>query len=512
VDPEKRPGDVLKGRLSTKKQLSLLLFIPAILCFSVLYAGQLKPEMEQKLDLVFEKGKDAFYTTVAALLKNHFLKTELSEADLDRLFKAREEIPCLFERLMILAFQKDAPTFQALAEQGDEASLQEFQEKFLALSQDYSARFVGSLFRKTRMFEFETALPHNKGKSRLELVLQSIGFNAKNELPEIPRDRWYSNPIKPDLASQWAIDAVRARGCWPQTKGSGVVVAVVDSGIDPYNALFKDRLVPGFNFLKRTKAPWKDEEAPVIDYGLHGTGVSSVLLAIAPDCRIMPVRATDSDTMNDPAFDYWLHEFEAAGIYYAVNHGANVISISAALQASQPVVAEAVRYAYKKNVVICTSAGNISRSQFGLNPDDAFYRAFDSEVLLIGGVEKRGADYRPWPHSLPNPLVDAAAPAAEIFVLVPSYLPDFKDDYVAGTSLAAPIAAGVVALLRSAVPPSAEILQAPAAYCRLVERCLRETARLEVLDVVEPNDVVGQGLIDAEAAVRLMERLADSPR
>jgi subtilisin family serine protease len=289
-------------------------------------------------------------------------------------------------------------------------------------------------------------------------------------------------------------------------------VALIDSGIDPYNALFKDRLVPGFNFLKRTKAPWKSEEAPVIDYGLHGTGVASILLAIAPDCRIMPVRAMDSDTMNDPAFDYWPHEFEAAGIYYAVNHGAHIISVSASLQASQPVVAEAVRYAYKKNVVICTSAGNISRSQFGLDPENAFYRAFDAEVLLVGGVEKRGADYRPWPHSLANPLVDVAAPSAGIFVLAPSYLPEFKDEYVAGTSLAAPIAAGVVALLRGAVPPSAEILKTPAAYCRLVSRSLQETARLDILDVVEPNDVVGRGLIDAEAAVRLMERLAASPR
>ncbi len=495
-----------------KKRSALALVVTGLLCFSALFAGRMTPETEQKLDLVFEKGKEAFFKTVSALLEHHFRKPEIDEADLTKLFKAQEEIPYLYERLMIHAFQKDAPVFLALAERGDDASLRQFEEKYLAVSKDYAARFVGSLFRKARMFEFEMALPHNKGKSRLELVLQSIGFNAGNELPDVPREKWYSNPIKQDLAAQWAIDAVRARSCWPRTKGSGVVVAVIDSGIDPTNSLFKDRLVPGFNFLKRTKAPWKDEEAPVIDYGLHGTGVSSVLLAIAPECRIMPVRPMDSDTMNDPAFDYWLHEFEAAGIYYAVNHGAHVISISAGLHASQPVVAEAVRYAYKKNVVICTSAGNISRSQFGLNPEDALYRAFDGEVLLIGGIEKRGADYRPWPHSLPNPLVDVAAPSAEIFVLVPTYLTEFKDDYVAGTSLAAPIAAGVVALLRSAVPPSAEILQIPAAYCRLVTRCLKETARLDVLDVVEPNDVVGRGLIDAEAAVRLMERLATSPR
>jgi hypothetical protein len=495
----------------TKKRTPLASITLAFLCSAFLRAGQVSLDTEKKLDLIFANGKDAFYSSLAALLENHPLKAELAEADLKRLRNPRE-IADLFERLMILAYQKTAPTFRALAEQGDDASLNDFQEKFKALSREYAARFVGSLFRKTRLYEFAAALPHNKGKSRLELVLQSIGFGAKNELPAIPPEKPPSNPVKPELTAQWAVDAVRARECWPRAKGSGIVVAVIDSGVDPYNALFKDRLTPGFSFLKRTKAAWKEEDAPIIDYGLHGTGVSSVLLAIAPDCRIMPIRAMDADTMNDPAFDYWPHEFEAAGIYYAVDHGADVISLSAALHAAQPVVAEAVRYAYRKNVVICTSAGNISRSQFGLNPEDASYRAFDNEVLLIGGVEKKDGDYRPWPHSLPNPLVDAAAPAAGIFVLVPTYLPEFKDEYVAGTSLAAPIAAGVVALIRSAVPPSEETLKTPAAYSRLVARCLRETARLDLLDCLEPNDVVGQGLIDAAAAIRLMERLSASPQ
>jgi len=497
----------LKERLNIGL-LSLLLLISVCLPST----AQVATIADQKLDRIFAEGKDAFFTCIKEIVDKHFMKSELDEADIARLLNGREQIPYLFERLMIFAYQKDAPLYEEWARKGDEESLKKFREKFLGLSQDYAARFVGSLFRKTRLYEFVKSLPHNKGKGRLALVLQSIGFNARNDLPDIPREKWYSNPIKQDLTAQWAIDAVRARECWPRTKGSGVVVAVLDSGIDPYNTLFKDKLVPGFNFLKRTQPPWEDEDAPMIDYGLHGTGVSSVLLAIAPECRIMPVRVMDSDTMNDPAFDYWMHEFEAAGIYYAVNHGAQVISISAALHASQPVVAEAVRYAYKKNAIICSSAGNISRSQFGLNPDDAFYRAFDSEVLLIGGVERQGSDYRPWLHTLPNPLADVAAPSAEIFILVPSYILEVKDDYVAGTSLAAPIAAGIVALLRSAVPPPAGLLAKPAAYCRLVSRCLRETARLDVLDVVEPNDLVGRGLMDTAAALAMAERLVKVSR
>ncbi len=490
-----------------KRYRVFALFVLVFSGYTLVPAAPATPTTKDRLSPIFGEGRDAFYKAIATILDRHFMKEQLDEADLARLLNAKEEIPFLFERLMIYAYQKDAPLYEEWARQGDEESLTKFKERFLALGQDYAARFVGSLFRKTRLHEFEMSLPHNKGKGRLDLVLQSIGFNARNDLPDVPREKWYSNPVEDDLTTQWAVDAVRARECWPKTKGTDVVVAVLDSGIDPYNSLFKDRLVPGFNFLKRTRPPWEDEEAPVVDYGLHGTGVSSVLLAIAPDCRIMPVRVMDSDTMNDPAFDYWLHEFEAAGIYYAVRHGAQVISISAALHASQPVVAEAVRYAYKKNVVICTSAGNISRSQFGLNPDDAFYRAFDSEVLLIGGVEKDEAHYRPWLHTLPNPLVDVAAPSAGVFVLVPTYIPEVKDDYVAGTSLAAPLAAGVVALLRSAAPPPTKILAKPAAYCRLVSECLRKTARLEILDVVEPNDVVGRGLLDAAAALTLMEQL-----
>jgi hypothetical protein len=512
MEPEKRPGDVLERRSLLKKRPIIGILVFLLIGILLPSAARVVTTADEKLDRIFVEGKDAFYRTIGSIIDKHFMKSDLDDADLSRLLNARDEIPYLYERLMIFAYQKDAPSYEEWARKGDEESLAKFRQNFLELSQDYAARFVGSLFRKTRLYEFEISLPHNRGKGRLALVLQSIGFNARNDLPDIPREKWFSNAIKKDLTEQWAVDAVRARECWPRTKGSGVIVAVLDSGIDPYNTLFKNRLVPGFNFLKRTKAPWKDEDAPMIDYGLHGTGVSSVLLAIAPECRIMPVRVMDSDTMNDPAFDYWAYEFEAAGIYYAVHHGAQVISISAALHASQPVLAEAVRYAYKKNVVICTSAGNISRSQFGLNPEDAFYRAFDSEVLLIGGVERQGAGYRPWIYTLPNPLVDVGAPSAEIFILVPSYIPEVKDDYVAGTSLAAPIAAGVVALLRSAVPPSVEILAKPAAYCRLVSRCLRETARLDVLDVVEPNDVVGCGLMDAAAALAMAERLVKVSR
>jgi len=466
--------------------------------------AQLSSETGRKLDGIFAEGKTAFFKTVGRILQNHPLKSQWSEAELARILNAREEIPWLFERLMIFAYQKDEPQFTRWARLGDQASLDKFREAFLALGDDYAARFVGSLFRRSRQYEFEVSLPHNRGKSRLELVLQPLGFNARNDIPDYPRDKWFSNTIEPEYGSQWAIDAVNARRCWPEARGSGIVVAVIDSGIDPFNSLFKDRLVSGFNFLKRTTPPWADENPPMIDWGLHGTGCASSVLAVAPDCRIMPVRVHDGDTMNDPSYDLWTYENIAAGIYYAVHHGAHVISVSAPLPATEPVVREAARYAYAQNVPICTSAGNISRVQFGMHLEDQIYKAMTKEVILAGGVAREAGGIRPWPVTVPHDEIDVAAPSADVFVLVPAYMKELKDMTVAGTSLSAPVAAGVVALLRSAVPPGPAVLEKPGEYCRLVSLCLTKAARLDILGMTEPDDVVGHGLIDAYGSLQMI--------
>jgi len=492
------------------RRRSLCIFQMAVfllLAFSFAFSnvGRIEQATETRLDQIFEEARTEFFAAVDQILEKHFRKAELSQEDLDRIANGREGMPYLFERIMVLAYQKEEPVYASLIEKGDEASLQTFRDKFVALAKDYAARFVGSLFRKQPRADFAMMLPHNKGKSPLDLVLQTLGYNAKTELPDYPKEKWFANEIKPDLTTQWGIDAVDARKCWPITRGEGVIVAMIDSGIDPYNSFFKNKTVPGFNFVGKTTPPWSDENPPMIDYGMHGTGVSSALLAVAPECRIMPVRVHDSDTMNDPPFDYWLTEQSAAGIYWAVHHGVHIISKSSQLLPAEPVVAEAVRYAHEHNVIICSSAGNIPRVHLGLRPEETLYRAFDKEVLLIGGVEKIGDKIRAWPHSVPGDFVDVAAPSKDVFVLVPVYMEGMEDSYVAGTSLSAPIAAGVAALMRSAAPPSPQLLQKPGAYVRIVTQCLKDTARLDVLGMAESNEFVGYGLIDAFAAVKKIQ-------
>ncbi|MCX6560691.1 MAG: S8 family serine peptidase [Candidatus Aminicenantes bacterium] len=480
------------------------------LCLPV--GAQSRPDARSGLDSIFADAKQAFFETLGGILERHPMKPQLDPNDLSRLSKASTEIPFLFERLMVFAYQKDEPRYLQWAARGDAESMAAFRRAFTELARDYAARFVGSLFRKNRLFDFEMALPHNRGKSRLGLVLQSLGCEARSDRPDIPKDRWFSNAIKPEYTSQWAIDALNVRPCWPQSKGAGVVVAVIDSGIDPFNSLFKDRTVPGFNFLPRTTPPWSGENPPMIDWGMHGTGCSSAVLAVAPDCRIMPVRAHDGDTMNDPAYDYWIYESIAAGIYYAVHHGAQVISLSAPLPATERILVEAVRYAYRENVPLCTSAGNISRVQFGVRLEDQQFKAIGKEVILAGGVAREGALIRPWPITVPHEEIDVATPSEDVYVIVPVYMKDLQDMAVAGTSLSAPLAAGVAALLRSAAPPSPDLLKTPGGYARLVERSLTEAARLDVLGLTEPDDVVGHGLVDAFGSLRIISELLSGKR
>ncbi|HKZ53348.1 MAG TPA: S8 family serine peptidase [Candidatus Acidoferrales bacterium] len=494
------------------KRKSVLCLVGALLCFLVpptLSAANdagLPPDREQALAKIYEEAKDEFFATINKLIATHPQRSELTGDDALRIRDARTDIPNLFERVMIVAYQKDAPTFSQWIEKGDQESLAQFREKFVELAKDYAARFVGSLFRRLRIYEFTSALPHNRGKGRLDLVLQSLGYNVKNDSPEVPPEQRFSNVIEPDYTSQWTLAAVNAPKAQEITKGAGVVVAVLDSGLDPYNSLFKDKTVPGFSFLQRTKPPWEEEATTTVDWGVHGTVVASTVLLIAPDCLIMPVRVTDGETMNDPVYPNWLFEVMAAGMYYAVNHGADIIQFSAPLSASEPVIAQAVRYAYSKNVVVSTSAGNISRPQWGVPPEEQMYYSFRTEVLLVGGLEKEGSAIRSWPHTVPHPVMTVAAPSKDVFVVVPTYIKEMKNDYVAGTSLSSPIVSGVVALMKSAAPPPPEMMARPGEYVRLVSKCLRETARLDLLGLAEPNDVVGHGVVDAYAAVQKIQQ------
>ena len=143
-----------------------------------------------------------------------------------------------------------------------------------------------------------------------------------------------SDPLR---AEQWGLDQVHAEQAWATTTGSGVVVAVVDSGVDLTHPDLQGQLVPGVTTVdcgrKRTycgNGSWEGMDGEAQDADTHGTHVSGIVAAatdnglgvagVAPDAKVMPIKSLEDGSGS--------FEEIAAGITYAADHGASVVNLS----------------------------------------------------------------------------------------------------------------------------------------------------------------------------------------
>ena len=255
---------------------------------------------------------------------------------------------------------------------------------------------------------------------------------------------------------------------WEISTGSpDVVVAVVDSGVDSSHADLAGAILPGYDFVDR------DSDPSEVPGGGHGTAVSGVAAARANngiggagacfDCRVLPLRVLGRDGI---AFN----TNNAAAIDYAVDHGAAVINISLYGEHAPPTLREAVIRARAAGVLVVAAAGN----EAGPTPEypaafpEAISVAAATPAGTLAGFSSRGS----W-------VKLAASDCAPVTVLG-------GGTFVGcGTSVAAPLVAGVVALLRA---------RAPFANADDLERALTQTAR------AVPGTQFG--LVDAAAALR----------
>jgi subtilisin family serine protease len=189
---------------------------------------------------------------------------------------------------------------------------------------------------------------------------------------------------EPRFPDQWSLDNrgqtggvvgadIGMAGAWPWTQGSGVVVAVIDSGIDGSNPEFTGRLWtnPGEiadngvdddgNGLIDDVTGWDfvGEDAIAEDAIGHGTAVSSVVAAavdgsgmtgVAPEARIMTLKACA--TFGCPA------DAVAGAIEYAADHGADIINLSLGAPGIEPLVSAAIEHAHARGVLVVAAAGN----------------------------------------------------------------------------------------------------------------------------------------------------------
>jgi membrane-anchored mycosin MYCP len=246
--------------------------------------------------------------------------------------------------------------------------------------------------------------------------------------------------------SSWLIQSK----VWPLSRGAGVTVGVVDSGVQALPDL-RAVLVPGGNTLGIQSNGFGDGEAPTG----HGTGVAALIsgqgvdggvLGIDPAAKILPVLVITGEGVGQYAesssFGSGSVPEIAAGIKMAVNDGAQVINLSVAARAPSasscdPALQDAVAYALQHNVVVVASAGNFNT--IGDPPEEP---ASCAGVLAVGAV---GPDLTVWADSERQPYVAVTAPGEDITFLTAVNTTVNGD----GTSEAAPFVSGAAALIRS---------------------------------------------------------------
>ncbi|MGG6297309.1 S8 family peptidase [Leptolyngbya sp. AN02str] len=342
---------------------------------------------------------------------------------------------------------------------------------FPRLNSDFSAA------QQIYVFEGDRALLKELKRSELRDYAKSISPNYIYTTLDAPND--------PDYPKQWNFRSINLEPAWAETKGRGVTVAVIDTGVSRVPDLENTEFVKGYDFVN-------NREDATDDNG-HGTHVAGTIAqstnnnlgvaGIAYEAKIMPLKVLSKQgggTVTDIA----------EAIRYAADNGADVINMSLGGGGDADVMREAIDYAYSKGVVIVAAAGNAGSNS-------ASFPARYPNVIAVSATDASGAKA---PYSNFGAGVDIAAPGgvtgpdSDLGGILQNTIDPETGESVfrafQGTSMAAPHVAAVAALVKSVgVTEPDEIAQ-----------ILKQSAR-----VVQGDELnhFGAGQLDADGAVKL---------
>ncbi len=451
---------------------------------------------------VFERGRDAFYERTARAVEAPSVRRALTAGEVAKVLSARQSSPRLYGILANVYYQKEEPVLEALNRAATAAARAEFERRYLEMARFAADNFVAALLTSGPNPAFSRGIhPRFKDKDRFDLVLLSMGYRANLEAPPGPAKN-KTVVRSPEFDKQWGLDASRFREAHAVTRGKGVRVAVIDTGLDATHPIFKDtEFGRHFALVGRDGPPWEGA-SNMVDWGWHGTVVSSIVARYAPEARLTVYKGMDGDSMNDAPFPTILGHCLAAMIYKAVHEGNDVINISAGLGTDLPYLAEACRYAFDNNVVIVTGSSYYLGKVLG-NPISV--PGEYPTTISVTAIDRRpDGTYGYWPIAAPEVATTVGGPSAP-FVAFPVYVPE-TDDYAPGISCATPIVASAAALVISRLPRTGA--EGPGEYFKTIERLLTSTANPRILGYRGVTPECGAGLVDALEAVRLADRTA----
>ena len=251
----------------------------------------------------------------------------------------------------------------------------------------------------------------------------------------------------------WHLDAIRLKQGWSITKGSSDVrVAVVDDGIEAGHPMFKGRIVDAYNVFTQNNRLSLGQ-----GHGTHTAGLAAGSAdyynkgasGVAPNCKLMPVQVFDNKQCPLSAL--------IAGTMYAIHHGADVVNLSVGpsfkglnqlpveqqneiakrqFKNLEKLWARVCALAAKKNCILVFAAGN-----------DDILSSIPPENRNASSIVVAAVDKNLYPTDFTNygPCSDISAPGKGIYSSYPHG--DFKS--FDGTSMAAPIVSGTIALMKS---------------------------------------------------------------
>lgn len=256
-------------------------------------------------------------------------------------------------------------------------------------------------------------------------LFTSVERDYVAEVAEDPDDVYY--------AAQWGLTRIGAPAAWESSSGAGVIVAVIDTGIEASHPDLQADVLPGYDFVN-------DDDDPADDHG-HGTRMSGIIAAqrdnatgiagVAPAATLLPVKVMDWEGHGS-------YSAVASGIVYAVDQGAKVLNLSLVGPAKSAILQAAVDYATAHDVIVVAAAGN-----YGSNI--AAYPAASTGAVAVSALDPLDghpsfSNYGAW--------IGFAAPGVDI--VTTSRAGGY--DSSTGTSPAAAFGSAVFALLLSAEP------------------------------------------------------------
>jgi subtilisin family serine protease len=262
-------------------------------------------------------------------------------------------------------------------------------------------------------------------------------------------------------AQQRLFDLLKLDDVKLRSRGSGSVVAIIDTGIDRAHPALASRMwtnareqedgidndgdgliddINGWNFVDGNNDTAEKPDNPQTTVAGHGTFIAGLVALLAPECRIMSVRAFPADGVSD-AFTV------AAAVKYAADHGANVINLSLGSSEPSELLQNAIVDARARGITIVAAVGNDNDDSTAKFPSSL------PEVMAVAAIELTGQKAS---FSNFGSHVDVCAPGVR---LVSTFTGHREGDYArwSGTSFAAPLAAAEAALVRSADPRQPDV-------------------------------------------------------